>query len=282
MEPAFEKVQVPTWRERWAPSLHLSCHLATRTIAVSAAVKHELIELGIPRHKISVLHNSVDRKTIRLGDRPRSREALGYHDSHVVITTVGRAAPVKGWDTLLAAFAEVSKTLPQARLLFIGGTDRADECAGAAAMQRFIEAHQLHDYVRFVGHQEYIGETLSATDIFVSPSRSEGYGVALQEAFTAGYPCVATNVGIAPTMILHEENGLIVERDNPRALAQALMRLAADGDLRLRFATAARRSNFGLSTEEYIERLYGFYQCLLKGKDTALYETREMRGELAL
>lgn len=263
MEPSYEEMREPTWRERWAPSLHISCRLVTKTLAVSEAVRDELIARRIPASKMYVLHDFSDLKTIQLSDRSFVRSSLGYDESHVVISTIGRAAPVKGWDSLLSAFTKVCKTLPQARLVFIGGIARDDEREGYAALQQFIDQHRLHGLVHFAGHLENVGELLSATDVFVSPSRSEGFGIALQEAFALGYACVATKVGIAPTMITHGTNGLLVERDNPEEMAQALINLVQDSSLRQRFALAARERRFGYSIDEYRERLYDLYQLLL-------------------
>jgi glycosyltransferase involved in cell wall biosynthesis len=281
MEPAYAEVRDSTWRDRWAPSLHLSCRLATTTVAVSEAVRDELVDLHIPPAKVRVFHNSANLRAIHLGDRARVRTSLGYDKSHVVISTVGRAAPVKGWDTLLEAFAKVHKTLPQARLLFIGGIDRSDEREGYAELQRFVDIHGLREHVRFAGHQENIGELLSALDVFVFPSRSEGYGVALQEAFILGCACVATKVGIAPTMVVHGTNGFLVERNNPNEMAEALTTLVADQDLRQKFALAARESNFGNSMDEYGDRLYELYQSMLSGGRTPTYESEEARRRVA-
>ena len=108
-----------------------------------------------------------------------------------------------------------------------------------------------------------VSGSLAASDVFVIPSRSEGYCLALVEAMSAGLPCVCTRVGIAPDVIRHGWNGLLVDRENCKELAEALLLLTRDPQLRENLAREAAASKVAPSLGEYAERLVDLYASLL-------------------
>lgn len=264
MSQHFEESRPPSWKERWAPSTRFSCRLATRVMAVSQAVKDELLEMGIPGEKILVRHDPR-----RLGARARDpqgrhqRTLWGFAESDVVIVTIGHAVPVKGWDVLLRAFSIVASRDDRARLLVVGSQTSEAERDHFRALERIIRASSLESHVRFAGHVMDIQPALAAADIYVSPSRSEGFSLALVEAMEAGLPCVATRVGIAPQAIQDGVNGLLVDRCDDAGLARALLRLATDDALRRQFAAAVKVPDCIPTLEDYAERIARDYEALL-------------------
>jgi glycosyltransferase involved in cell wall biosynthesis len=94
--------------------------------------------------------------------------------------------------------------------------------------------------VRFVGTAEPVARFLDGLDVYAQPSRNEGMGRALVLAQGAGLPIVASRVCGIPDVVRHEETGILVEPDDPAALAAGLERLLADPGRRDRYATAAR------------------------------------------
>ena len=103
---------------------------------------------------------------------------------------------------------------------------------------------------------------LADADIFAFPSRSDGQGLALTEALAAGLPCVAAASGGIPELITDSHNGLLVAREDVRALAGALRLLAEDTVLRQRLASAARESARRFDMDVYADRLIGIYREL--------------------
>jgi glycosyltransferase involved in cell wall biosynthesis len=99
--------------------------------------------------------------------------------------------------------------------------------------------------VRFIGpvpHAEVAG-WLNRMDIYVAVSRldSESFGVAVLEASACALPVVVSDAGGLPEVVVHNETGLVVPREDPASLAQALERLVADADLRRAFGAAGRK-----------------------------------------
>lgn len=233
MSSHYEQVRPPTLRERLAPSFRLSCLLATRVLAVSQTLKDELMQRGIPAHKVLVRNNPR-----RLGstegalDRSAARALWGFADTDVVIGSVGRGIPVKGWDVLVDAFVRIAPVDPCSRLLLVGSFTADYEEGFVENLRRRLRAHDLEERVVFAGYSEQVLSALRAMDIFALPSRSEGFSYALIEAMEANLPCVASRVGIAPELIRDGINGFLVGRCQPEEFARALLRLTQDSTFR--------------------------------------------------
>lgn len=266
MEPAYEAGRAPTFQERLAVSLRLSCFLATRTLPVSNMVARELIEKGIAPGRIQVLLSAVEPGESVPTRRDEARAAFDCAPGEILVAAVGRADRVKGWDVLLRAFASARGRVPSVRLLLVGSAAAAAERSFKAELDRFVEAQALARSVRFTGHLPSIADVLGAADIFVLPSRSEGHSLALVEALRAGLPCIASSVGGAPELIRHGENGLLVARGDERELADAIVALASDDGRRRRMADAARNGLNMPTPEQHSQALFDIYVDLLRSR----------------
>ena len=189
-------------------------------IAVSGAVKRELVDMGVGARKVAVRLNPV-----RLGEpltpdiRPAARSGFGFEGGDVVILSIGHSVPVKGWDVLLRAFASVRRRDPRAKLLLVGSYAAPHEVPFFRALQQIVAANDLQEQVVFAGHLGDVRAALLAADVFALPSRSEGCSNVLIEALQAGLPCVATRVGHAGEVVIEGANGFLVERQDEAALA---------------------------------------------------------------
>jgi glycosyltransferase involved in cell wall biosynthesis len=90
-------------------------------------------------------------------------------------------------------------------------------------------------------------------DIMVMPSRSESFGVAAVEALASGLPVIASRIGGIPEIIIDGETGILIDPENPEALADAIMTLAGDFKMRHRMGTAGRK---------YVSRKFQWDECL--------------------
>jgi glycosyltransferase involved in cell wall biosynthesis len=154
-----------------------------------------------------------------------------------VITAVGRLVPQKGFDLLLEAFATVAPRYPTWSLVIWG------EGPEQARLEALRDQLGLQGRVILPGVTAEPGAWMRMASIFVLSSRYEGFPNVLCEAMAAGHAVIAVDCRFGPREIVTDDtDGLLVAANDPRALADALVRLMADPALRRRLAAAARQS----------------------------------------
>ncbi len=150
------------------------------------------------------------------------------------ILAIGRLHPVKGFDVLIEAFARAIARVPGWRLDIHGEGD------ARAELEARIASAGLAGQIRLPGLTDRPYDEMRRSAIFVMSSRVEGFPNALVEAMACGLPVVSTEFGGAARDILtHDQDGLLVPSEDPAALADALVRLMSDPDLRTRLGAAA-------------------------------------------
>ena len=227
------------------------------SLAVSQGVRDYLIaQCALDPAKVRVVHNGVDLERLRQ-HRPRTavRRELGLAAEARVVGLVARLDHWgKGHREFFAALAALPEGYPVEALIIGGGRREAE-------MRRLAAELGLAGRVHFLGPRDDVPDLLSALDIFVLPSHSEGVSLALLEAMAAGLPVIATRVGGLPEVVTDGENGLLIPPQDPEALATALERLLADPDLAQKLGENARKhveANFSLERlGREINEIYG-------------------------
>jgi teichuronic acid biosynthesis glycosyltransferase TuaC len=190
---------------------------ASGLLAVSAAMKADMVAIGIPESRIRVHHTGVDLARFAPADRAAGKAALGVIGPLVV--SLGALIPRKGHDVVIDAVAAI----PGANLLIAGeGPERA-------ALASRIAAHGAGDRIRLLGpvpHGE-LPALLAAADVMALASASEGLANAWVEALACGTPIVITAAGGAAEVVTDPAYGSIAER-GPQAFAQAIGDLLAN------------------------------------------------------
>lgn len=254
MSPYYEKNIRPKGLRRLALSSRLSCALSTRVLVRSKAVRQELIADGAVPCKISITPVDVDITLYGDASELDMRAEMGYSKSDLIITTVGHAVPVKGWDILLSSFEDIAREKPEARLLFAGSINSSHETTFAKSLQDRVRQNGLSDRVCFLGQRDDIARILAISDVFVLPSRSEGQPGALVEAMASGLPCVGTRVGGVPEVITDGHDGFLVGWEDVGAMTQAITRLLENKNLSKSLGEnakeTARRFDISVSTEK--------------------------------
>ncbi|MFF5204945.1 glycosyltransferase family 4 protein [Streptosporangium sp. NPDC000396] len=162
------------------------------------------------------------------GPRPRSRQ-----DNRIVLAA-GRLVPVKGYDRLLKAFAEVIKKRPDWKLRIYGEGRIGEKLIKLAVKLR------LHNNVTFMGPTGDIEGELAKASIHAVSSRFEGFGMTIIEAFACGVPVVSFDCPRGPREIITSgHDGLLVPPDDVDALAAGLLKMIDDEEGRLRMAENA-------------------------------------------
>ena len=203
--------------------------------AVAPSAKIDVVELGLDLS--ALLELDEDPSDENLGNVRANvlRSSLGLRREHIVFGYVGRFVPIKDLPALVRAFARVAAGAAEARLLLVGdGEERP-------VVERLITELHLSERVHLVGWQQDLRPVYGAMDAAVISSRSEGTPVALIEAMAAGRPVVAPDVGGVADIVADGRTGLVVRPGDPEALANAMLQLARDADLRKRLGCAARR-----------------------------------------
>lgn len=207
---------------------------ADRVVTVCHAFAHNLSAItNIPVDRILVQHNAVRPKQAASADSVQTlREKLGLAADERVILSVGRLSQEKAHADLIAAFAQLSKTNPNLKLVIAGdGPERSPLESLSRQIgdgERIVFAGQVSDVQPFYG----------LADIFVLPSHREGSPNALLEAMAAGVPVVATTVGGVPEIVTDGENALLVPPHDISAMAQAVARVLSDINLSSRLSNA--------------------------------------------
>jgi glycosyltransferase involved in cell wall biosynthesis len=211
-------------------------------IAVADAVQRVLIEEdGIAREKITFIPNGVESDTpsfIR-NARQRTRDAWNIAPDTVVIGNVARLVPFKGHKFLLESITEVVKTTPNVMFPILGDGELLDELQQQAASLN-IERH-----VRFLGFQDHLNELYPAFDIYCHSSielAEEAFPLAILHALATGLPVVSTRVGGIGAMVRHGKSGFLTPPEQPKLLADALVTLIQNPDLRASMGRASFES----------------------------------------
>jgi glycosyltransferase involved in cell wall biosynthesis len=229
------------WRRAWhrrAFSLvtRVGYRLADAIVTTSAGVADDLVTaFGVPRRRIRVVHNPVDLGAITTAAAEPMDPAYERVWSSPVVVAAGRLADAKNYPLLLDALAVLRRTVP-ARLFVLGQGDRE------AAMREQIGRLGLGDSVVLCGFQANPWKYIARADVFALTSRYEGFGNVIVEAMACGVPVVATSSPGTREIISAEIDGLLVDRHEPGAVADALERVLTDTTLRCRLAGGARRS----------------------------------------
>ncbi|MCE2510419.1 MAG: glycosyltransferase [Alphaproteobacteria bacterium] len=171
---------------------------------------------------------------VRLDDFQRQPEKTARSDSRRRLIAVGRLTPQKGYDLLLEAFARLAETHADWDLTIFGEGDQRQE------LERAVRAHGLAARVSLPGISDDLHAELAVADLYVHPSRYEGYPNALVEALASGLCCVATDCTGANREILQDGGfGLLVRPEDADDLAATLDRAMSDPELRRRFSERA-------------------------------------------
>ncbi|MGO4680951.1 glycosyltransferase family 4 protein [Microbacterium sp. 2MCAF23] len=217
---------------------------ATKVVAVSPSLRLRAIEEGIVRSsKIEVLGagspNGVDIDHFAWAAQDteiqaRTRARFGVAPEVPVVLFIGRLTADKGLEALAEAMAAVERKR-EVQLLVVGGIDDASGQVGAERLRSSLS------HVMFAGEVDDVAPYFSIADVFCLPSRREGLGVVILEAFAAGVPVVATAATGIKDLVKDGRTGRMVPIDDSHRLAEAILELTVDADLADRLAAEGGR-----------------------------------------
>jgi glycosyltransferase involved in cell wall biosynthesis len=236
--------------------------LCSRIIAVSRTVKSRFD--GFKNAKVEVVYNGVDIKTFFSGSvKEEVRKKFHIDSEDIVIGTVGRLSPEKGYEHLISAIRDVAIEYPRIKVLIVGSGSEEYRLY----LQEKINKLKLSSNIIFTGFYEDVPQILNCMNIYSLPSLSEGFNRSLLEAMACGLPVVATNVGGNMEVVKDGVNGLLVPSDHPVRLAAAITELLKDREKAKRMGLAGReRVEEKFSIEKNVRRTETIYEEIILKK----------------
>jgi phosphatidylinositol alpha-mannosyltransferase len=228
-------------------------------IAVSSAARDFVGEYFPSDYRI--IPNGIDFRRFNQPYPPLER----FTDDRPTVLFVGRLEKRKGLRYLLRAWPLVLDRVPDARLVVVGRGRPLEGYRRFAARQGWSE-----DDVVFAGYvsAEDLPRYYQWCDVFCAPNTGqESFGIVLLEAMAAGAPIVASDIPGYRDVITHGEQGLLVERQNSEALADAMLRLLADPQLRARMRQAGQRTARGYDWPRVAAQVLEYYDEVLERRD---------------
>ncbi len=244
----------------WIEKLHawlVNVGIASILVSVSGKTLEQAIHSGIRPDRNTVIPNGIAPTVIESVDKRDVRRGIGVKNGGPLLLSVGRLVYQKGHEYLVHAMPRILGRYPDTKAVICG------EGALRSALERQISELGLEDCVKLLGNRNDISQYLASADVFVLPSRWEGLPVALLEAMAAGLPVVATRVEGVDEVVENERQGLLVPPQDSNALAEALLQLIGDPQLRKQMGAAARHRiqthyTLDIMCEKYLQVMTSF------------------------
>jgi glycosyltransferase involved in cell wall biosynthesis len=244
-------------------------------VAVSPEVRDDLVRLGVaPADRITVVRLGLDlaaRTAAPPDARATEREALGIGDDAFVIGWLGRMIEIKRVDDLLRAFGRVRRRGVDAHLVLVGDGPLRP------SLEALARELAVEDRTHFLGYRDDVGSLYRAFDVVALTSANEGTPVTLIEALSAGLPAVATDVGGVRDVVEEGASGFVVPARDTAAIADALVRLAEEPELRTRMGADA---SVAVGNRYAIPRLVSDMDALYRGLLERPSKRRVRRGTI--
>lgn len=214
---------------RWLYDRAASCVVTT-----GEKLREQLIhESGLRKVPIVSIPTGIDSKRFKVVDKAQARQALGLPQDAYIVGIVATLRSWKGHRYLIEGFASMRR--PQDRLVIVGEGPMGEPLAAQ------VKDMGLSDAVMLVGRQNEPEHWFPAFDVMCLPSyANEGVPQSLIQAMMCSIACVTCNVGAIGEIARDGETALLIEPQDPKAIADALLRLRNDPDLRGRLGAAAR------------------------------------------
>jgi glycosyltransferase involved in cell wall biosynthesis len=246
----------------------LMSRIPDRVFAVSEEVRQHCVAVDrIKPSLVETIYNGIDVADWDAASTPA--KLLGAS----VVATVGNIRRVKGHDVFIKAAASIAAQFPQVSFNIAGEVLEPDYFE---ELQTLIRNLKLSGRVDFVGGVANLREYLSTADIFVLPSRSEGFSNAIVEAMAASLPVVATDVGGNAEAVTDGVSGFIVPSEDPAALAAAIAQLLSDPSKAHEMGAAGKKlASEKFTTDAMMHQITLAYANLLtRGPSEALLPDR--------
>jgi glycosyltransferase involved in cell wall biosynthesis len=214
------------------PVTRFYARLIDHHIAISSAIRQNLLDLGVPAEKISIVHDAIDPTVFASGESKDFHGEFGLAAGTPIFGIFGRIVPWKGIIEFVQAARVVCDGVPNAVAFIVGHVSDGDQHY-LRKVRQLVKELGLEDRVIFTGYRSDVPYLMNCMDVVVHASvRPEPFGMVIIEGMLMGKPVVATKAGGPLDIVLDGETGFLVEPADPPALAEKIMLLLSRPDLR--------------------------------------------------
>ncbi len=229
-----------------------------KIICISEFVRQILINDGLDPEKLTTIYSGINtRKFDHVKPARHFKAELGIPENQLLVGTIAALSGDKDYTNLLEAAGTVLSRHKQVTFCAVGdGPDRT----------KILRLHKTLGLGRrfiFTGFREDVGALLKIFDIFVLASKKEGMGTSILDAQSVGLPIVATRAGGIPEIVRHGKSGLLVEPQNPAALAEAIGLLISDEQRRNQYGKTARECVKQFDVSNTVSKTVALYRQLI-------------------
>lgn len=236
-------------------------NFADKILSVSEDLKLHIVNLGINEEKVHVVPNGVDTVKFKSAGKAHARNLLNLPQDKNIVLFVGALRKIKGVDYLIEAAKDFVSM--NTNLFMVGRDDGLRK-----GLEKRAQELKIADHIRFTGpvSHENIPLWISASDILVLPSLSEGRPNVILEALACEVPVVATDVGGIPELMVDGETGHLVPAKNPEELSRKINKLLENKSQRENMGKLGRKSIIqrGLTWEAHAKKTVNIYSELLE------------------
>ena len=234
----------------------------TLALAISRVIKKNLLETcPLPETKVKLMHDGIDTEIFDPDkvSGNKVREEFGIEEDDIVIGMLARFSPGKGHEEFLAAAEKLNLKYKNLKYLIVGEASRGENHY-ADSIKQLAESYSLSNAI-FTGYRSDTPQVIAAMDIFVFPSHSEAFGIALAEAMAMAKPSVCSSSDGILDIAVDNETAYMFENKNVEDLTKKIEILINSSAARMQFGKAARKRvvenfDFDILTNKVIEMYY--------------------------
>ena len=231
---------------------------ASAFVSMYSEMTEEFEQNGVPPEKITLIPQSVNQERYSPAtaeDRTKLREKLELPVDAKIAVYTGRIVSYKGVPKLVEVWRTLRTEHPEA-VLVVCGSGGVDIFACEEEVRAAVKEHGLEAHILMPGSVTNVDEYMRASDIFVLPTENDAFPLCLLEAMACAMPIVTTTVGGLKDVMVHEDNGLVMQPGSTEDLHVCLTRLLEDAELGQRVGKRAREDVDAKYTRDIIARQY--------------------------
>lgn len=227
-----------------------------KIVCISDAIKKVMIECNVKPDKTMVIHSGINLEKFANCNHENIINKFNLHNKFI-IGTIAAIEDHKDYDTLIEAARIVTDKFREVVFLAVGSGSQFER------ISKLIIENKLSDKFILAGFRDNPGDFLKAFDLFVLSSKLEGLGTSILDAMSLGKAIVATDAGGIPEVVSNGRNGIVVEKQNPEILADAIIKLIENRELLQKYSNDSIKlvKNFDINIT--VEKNIQLYKQLL-------------------